>query len=57
LGKKVIWTRRSAQEVAFDAKQFYFIDWQDTDWAKFEAELETSIGAVVGRLAQINHTL
>ena len=53
LGKKVIWTRRAAQAVAFDANQFYFIDWQDSEWAKFEYALETSIGAVVRRLAPI----
>ena len=53
MGKPVIWTRRAGQKVAFDTKQFYFIDWQDSDWAKFESELEISIGAVVGRLAPV----
>ena len=54
MGKSVIWTRRATQVVAFDTNQFYFIDWQDSDWAKFEFELETSIGAVVGRLAPLS---
>ena len=53
LGKAVIWTRGAAQKVAFDTKQFYFIDWCDDDAATFEKALETSIGAVVGRLAPI----
>jgi 5-hydroxyisourate hydrolase-like protein (transthyretin family) len=53
LGKSVIWTRRAAQAMTFYAMQFYFIDWQDSDFGKLEAELETSIGAVVGRLAPI----
>ena len=53
LGKAVIWTRGAAQEVAFDTKQFYFIDWRESDWPKFESALETSIGAVVGRLAPV----
>ena len=48
MGKPVIWSRRAGEEVAFDSKQFYFIDWRDSDWAKFEFELETRIGAVVG---------
>ena len=51
LSKKVIWARRAAQGVAFDTKQFNFIDWNDHDAATFESALETCIGAVVGRLA------
>jgi len=50
MDKAVIWTRKSGQAVAFDTRQFYFIDWHERDLAPFEDELEATIGSVVGRL-------
>ena len=53
LGKWVIWTKRSKLKVAFDTKQFNFINWHDEDAATFEEELENSIAVILGRLAPI----
>ena len=50
MDKPVIWTKRVGEEEHFDTRQFYFIEWSDADWADFELRLETSIGAIVGRL-------
>ena len=50
MDKPVIWTKRVGEKAHFDTRQFYFIEWSDADWADFELRLETSIGAIVGRL-------
>ena len=47
MDKPVIWTKRAGEKAHFDTRQFYFIEWSAAD---FELRLETSIGAIVGRL-------
>ena len=50
LNKPVIWTRRKGESVQFDARQYYFLEWDQGDLETFQSELEESIGAIVGRL-------